>query len=101
MPNKYKTPCDQKRERERERERQTEREREREHFWPFFWCGFGDRGQKFVFFTTWLPHHKTYEVIIIIKAFHMSGHSDDENFLSIRQAVAEKNTHVLCGQTNE
>ena len=29
----------------------------------------------------------------------MSSHSYDENFISIQQAVAEKNTRVLCGQT--
>jgi len=50
-------------------------------------------------FPTWLPHHVTYN-IIIIKTFYMSSRTNGENFVSIRQAVAEKNTKVLCGQTD-
>ena len=58
--------------------------------------------QNFPLFPTWLAHHVTYEIIIIIKTFYMSSRSYGENFVSIRQAVAEKNcTHVLCGQTNK
>ena len=49
---------------------------------------------------TWLPHHVTYNIIIILKTFYMSSCSYGDNFVSIRQAVAEKNTHVVCGQTN-
>ena len=30
----------------------------------------------------------------------MSSHIYRENFVSIRQAVAEKNTKVMCSQTN-
>ena len=30
----------------------------------------------------------------------MSSHSDGRNFVSIRQAVAEINSKVLCGQTD-
>ena len=40
------------------------------------------------------------DVIIIIKIFCMSSHTYAENILSIREAVAEKNMKVLCGQTN-
>ena len=53
----------------------------------------------FSVFSTWLPHHMTYDVIIINKTFYMSSHSEGEKFVSIRQAVAEKNTKVLCEQT--
>ena len=68
----------------------------------FSWCGFGDaEGQSFLFFPAWLPHHVTYDVIIIIQTLYMSSRSFGENFVSICQAVAVKNrTHVLCGQTN-
>jgi len=31
----------------------------------------------------------------------MSGGTNVENFISIRQAVGKKNTKVLCGQTNK
>ena len=41
----------------------------------------------------------TYDVITI-KAFYMSSHTNGENFVSIRQAVAKKSMKVLCGQTN-
>ena len=56
--------------------------------------------QSFSIFPTWLPHHVTYELIIMIITFYMSSRSDGENFVEIRQAVAEKNTKVLCGQTD-
>ena len=56
--------------------------------------------QNFSVFPTWLPHNVTDDIIIINKTFYMSSHSNGENFVSIRQAVAEKNTKVLCRQTN-
>ena len=56
--------------------------------------------QSFSVFPTWLPHHVTYDVIIIIKTFYMSSYTNGKNFVSIRQAVVEKNTKVLCGQTD-
>ena len=43
-------------------------------------------------FPTWLPQHVTYDVIIINKTFYMSCRSYGENFVSIRQVVAEKDT---------
>ena len=61
----------------------------------------GYRGLNFFpIFPTWLPHHVTYDVIII-KIFYMSCRSYHENFVSIRQAVAAKNTDVLRGQRNK
>ena len=57
------------------------------------------RSKVFPFFPIWLLHHVTYDVIII-KTFYMSSRSYCENFVSIRQAVADKNTKVLCEQTN-
>ena len=48
--------------------------------------------QSFSVFPTWLPHHVTYDVIIINKTFDMSNRSDGENFVSIRQAVANRQT---------
>ena len=67
----------------------------------FPWCGFRNTEVHiFSVFPTWLPHHVTYNVIIILKTFHLRSRTDGENFLSIRQAVAKKNTKVLCGQTN-
>ena len=59
------------------------------------------RGPKFFRFPIWLPHHATYEVIIIIETFSMSSRTNGENFVSIQQAVVEKNTKVLCRQTNK
>ena len=59
------------------------------------------RGPKFSVFPTWLPHHVTYDVIIIIKTFSMRSRNYGEHFFSIQQAVAEKNTKVLWGQTNK
>ena len=56
--------------------------------------------QSFSVFPTWLPHPITYAVIIINITFYMSSHSNGENFVSIRLAVADKNTKVLCGQTD-
>ena len=53
------------------------------------------------FFPTWLPHHVTYDVIIVIKTFCMSSHTYGENFFSIQQAVTEKNTKVLSRQSNK
>ena len=64
-------------------------------------CGFRDTEvQSFSVFPIWLPHHLTYDVIIIIKTFHMRSPSNRENFVSICPAVAEKNTKILCRQTN-
>ena len=37
----------------------------------------------------------TYDVIIIIKTFYMSNHTNGENFVSIHQVVAEK-TQKFC-----
>ena len=34
--------------------------------------------QNFYVFPTWLPHHVTYDVIIIIKTFHMGSRTDGE-----------------------
>ena len=59
------------------------------------------RSKVFFVFPIWLPHHVIYDVTIIIKTFYVSSRTNGENFDSIRQAVAEKNTKVLCGQTNE
>ena len=56
--------------------------------------------QSFSVFPTLLPHHVTYDVIII-ETFYMSTRTNGENFVSIRQAVAEKNTKVLCRQTDK
>ena len=68
----------------------------------FPWCGFRDRCPNyFPVFQTWLPHHVTYDVTIMIKTFYMCSRTYVENFVSIRQAVVEKNTKVLCGQTNK
>ena len=51
-------------------------------------------------FPTRLPHHVTYDILILIKTFHWSRRTNDANFVSIWQAVAEKNTKVLFEQTN-
>ena len=68
------------------------------NFYP--WCGFRDTEvQSFSVLPIWLPHDVTYDVIIIIKTFYMSSCSYRENCVIIRQAVAEENTKVLCGQT--
>ena len=56
--------------------------------------------RRFSILPIWLPHHVTYDVIIIIQTFYMSSHTNVVNFVSIQQAVVEKNTKVLCGQTN-
>ena len=70
------------------------------NFFP--WCGFRDTEvQSFSIFPIWLPHYVTYDIIVMIETFYMSRHNDGENFISIRQAVGEKNTTVLCGQTNK
>ena len=67
----------------------------------FFLCAFSEiEVQSFLVFPTWLTHHVTYAIIIIIKTFFMSSRTNIENFVSIRQAVAQKNTKVLCGQTD-
>ena len=55
----------------------------------------------FSVFPIWLPHHVTYDVIILIDTFHMTRRTNGENFVSIRQAVAKKNTKVLRGQTDK
>ena len=57
--------------------------------------------QIFSVFLTWLPQHVTCDVIIAIKIFYMSCCIDDDKFVSIRQAVTEKNTKVLCGQKTD
>ena len=68
-------------------------------FFPF--CGFREtEGQSFSVFPIWLPHHVTYDVILIIKTCYMSIRTNGEKFVSISQAVAQKNTKVLCKQTN-
>ena len=59
-----------------------------------------ETGPVFSIFPTWLPHHVTYDVIIIIITFYMIV-APAVKIPSIRQAVAEKNTKVLCGQTNK
>ena len=46
--------------------------------------------QSFSIFPTWLPNHVTYDVIIIIKTFHMSSQTYGENFVSIGLSVPEK-----------
>ena len=58
------------------------------------------RSKVFSIFPTWLPHHVTCDVINIIKTFYMGSDTNAENFVSIRQAVVDKNTKVLCGQTD-
>ena len=68
----------------------------------FLWYGFRDiEVQSFSVFPLWLPHHVTYDVIIIMKTFHTSSCSDGENLVAIQPEVVEKNTKVLCGQTNK
>ena len=57
--------------------------------------------KSFSVFPTWLLHHVTDNIIIMIKTFNMSIRTDSENFVSIQQAVVEKNTKVLCRQTNK
>ena len=57
--------------------------------------------QRFSVFPTWLPHHMTDDIINITKTIYMRSRSSGEKFVSIQQAVAEKNTKVLCGQTNK
>ena len=67
----------------------------------FSLCGFRDTEvQRFSVFPIWLPQHVTYDVIIINATFCMSSHTKGENFVSIQQAVAKKNTKALCGQKN-
>ena len=69
----------------------------------FPWCGFRDTEvQIFCVFPTWLPHDVTYNVIIVIKTFYMCSHTSGENFVLIRQAVAEKKTRkfYVDQQTN-
>ena len=46
------------------------------------------------------PYGPALVYIIIIKTFYMSSCSNGENFVSIRQTVAENNTKVLNGQTD-
>ena len=55
------------------------------------------RGPKFFHISNMAATHVTYDVIIIIETFGMSSRTHAENFVSIRQAVAEKKTKVLCG----
>ena len=70
-------------------------------FQCFPWCGFRDTELQFIFvFPTLLSHYMDYDVIIMIETFYMSSHTDGENFISIRQAVVEKNMKVLHGQTD-
>ena len=69
------------------------------NFFP--WCGFRDiEIQSFSVFLIWLLHHVTNDVTTIIETFYMSIRTNGDIFVSIRQAVADKNTKVLCGQTN-
>jgi len=64
------------------------------------WCGFIDAEvQSFSIFPILLPHHVTYDIIIIMRTFYLSSRTYCENLVSIQQVVAEKNTKVLCGQT--
>ena len=68
----------------------------------FPWCSVRDiEVQSFYIFPTWLSHHVTYDIIIIIKTFHINSCTYGENFVWIWQAVMKKNTKVLCGQTNK
>ena len=60
-----------------------------------FFLGVVSEIQRSKFFPTWLPHHVTYDITIMIKTFHISRCSYGEIFLSIRQAVAEKNPSGL------
>ena len=39
------------------------------------------RGPKISFFPSWLPHHVTYDVIVITKTFYMSSCIYGENFM--------------------
>ena len=48
------------------------------------------RSKVFLFFPIWLPHHVTYDIIIIIKTFYMRIRTYGEYFISIRQVVPEK-----------
>ena len=66
----------------------------------FLGAVFGDGGPNFSVFPIWLQHHVTYDIIIIFITCFMSSRNNVENFVSIRQAVVERNTKVLCGQTN-
>ena len=66
----------------------------------FSWCGFKYRGPKFFRFLNMAATNATYDVIIIIKIFDVSSRTNAENFVSIRQAIAEKNMKVLCRQTD-
>ena len=43
----------------------------------------------------------TFDITIMIKTFYKSNRMYGENFVSIQQAVAEKNTKVLCRQRNK
>ena len=48
----------------------------------FPWSSFEDTEvQSFSFFPTWLPHHVTYDVIIITKTFCISSRVLGENFV--------------------
>ena len=50
----------------------------------FPWSGFRDAEvESLSFFPTWLPHHMTYDVIIIIKSFYLSNRTSGENFVLI------------------
>ena len=66
----------------------------------FPWCGLRYRGPKFFRFPIWRPHHVAYDVILIIKTFHISRCTNGENLVSIRLEVAGKNMKVLCRQTD-
>ena len=53
-------------------------------FFPY--CSFRDTEvQSFSVFPTWLPHHVTYDVMVVIATFYMSSNTNRENFVSIRQ----------------
>ena len=60
-----------------------------------FFLGAVSEMQRSKVFPTWLPHHVTYDIIIINRTFYVSSRSNGENLVSIRQAVAEKNKSSL------
>ena len=64
----------------------------------FPWFGFRDTEVQFFFlFPTWLTHHVTYAIIIIIKTFFMSSRTNGENFVSICGCENKRRkTRKLC-----
>ena len=45
----------------------------------FPWYGFRDGCPSFSGFPIWLPHHVTYDIIIIIKTFYLSSRSGGDD----------------------